>query len=31
MGAVLFNFIGFSDRLRREVDAAALARDFPAD
>lgn len=28
MGAVLFNFIGFSDRLRREVDAAAVGRDL---
>jgi hypothetical protein len=28
IGAVHFNFVGFSDRLRREVDAAAVGRDL---
>lgn len=30
IGSVLFNFIGFSDRFRREVDAAAVGRDLTA-
>jgi hypothetical protein len=28
IGAVHFNFVGFSDRLRREVDAVAVGRDL---
>jgi len=28
IGAVHFNFVGFSDRFRREVDAAAVGRDL---
>jgi hypothetical protein len=28
IGAVHFNFVGFSDRLRREVDAVAVGREL---
>jgi len=30
IGAVHFNFVGFSDRLRREMDAAAVGRELTA-